>query len=92
MPLLVEGQERPLKQWDFLHCAPWTEHVFVGAGDGPCAILAFGGRYQQGAHLPRQRARRPHGASVPGTTDTGEVAYANLPPDHPVAYQEGWLP
>jgi len=33
--LLVEGQERLLKAWDFVHCPAWTEHVFVGAGDGP---------------------------------------------------------
>src|SRR6185312_15725279 len=30
--LLVEGQERRLKAWDFVHCPAWTEHVFVGAG------------------------------------------------------------
>ena len=42
--LLIEGEERQLKQWDFVHCPPWTEHVFVGAGDGPCALLAVGTR------------------------------------------------
>ena len=40
--LLIEGEERRLKAWDFVHCPAWTEHVFVGAGDGPCAILAMG--------------------------------------------------
>ncbi len=35
--LLIEGEERRLKPWDFVHCPPGTEHVFVGAGDGPCA-------------------------------------------------------
>ena len=38
--LIVDGQERPLKPWDFVHCPPETRHVFVGAGDGPCVILA----------------------------------------------------
>ena len=42
--LLIEGEERPLRQWDFVHCPPWTEHVFVGAGDGPCVILMVGAR------------------------------------------------
>ena len=37
--LLVEGEERLLHTWDFVHCPAGTEHVFVGAGDGPCAIL-----------------------------------------------------
>src|SRR2546430_14418444 len=42
--LLVEGEERRLKAWDFVHCPPWTDHVFVGAGDGPCGLLAVGSR------------------------------------------------
>ena len=42
--LLIEGQERRLRAWDFVHCPAWIEHVFVGAGDGPCAILAVGTR------------------------------------------------
>src|SRR5215218_7529447 len=42
--LLVEGQERPLRQWDFVHCPPGTGHTIVGAGDGPCVVLAVGVR------------------------------------------------
>ena len=42
--LIVEGEERPLRAWDFVHCPPETEHIFVGAGDGPCAILMTGAR------------------------------------------------
>ncbi len=46
--LIVEGQERPLKQWDFVHCPPETRHAFVGAGDGPCVLLcASSGRFQK---------------------------------------------
>ena len=37
--LLIEGEERPLRAWDFVHCPPETAHVFVGAGDGPCVIF-----------------------------------------------------
>jgi uncharacterized cupin superfamily protein len=90
--LLVEGQERPLEQWDFVHCPPWTEHVFVGAGDGPCTILAFGGRTNGEIVYPVNELAAGHGASVPETTNSPEVAYANLPPDRPVPFQEGWLP
>jgi quercetin dioxygenase-like cupin family protein len=25
--LIVEGQERPLRQWDFVHCPPETRHM-----------------------------------------------------------------
>ena len=42
--LLVDGEERLLRQWDFFHCPAGTEHVFVGAGEGPCAILMTGVR------------------------------------------------
>jgi uncharacterized cupin superfamily protein len=42
--LLVEGEERPLRPWDFFHCPAWTEHAFVGAGDAACVILMVGTR------------------------------------------------
>ena len=42
--LLVDGEERLLRPWDFFHCPAGTEHVFVGAGDGPCVILMAGAR------------------------------------------------
>jgi hypothetical protein len=32
---VVEGEERPMKQWDYSHCPPWTEHIVVGAGPLP---------------------------------------------------------
>jgi quercetin dioxygenase-like cupin family protein len=41
---LIDGEERPLKQWDFVHCPPGTEHAFVGTGDGPCVIFMTGSR------------------------------------------------
>ena len=62
--LLIEGQERPLKAFDFVHCPPWTEHVFVGAGDGPCAILAVGGRTHQGLIYPAAEFAQKHNAAV----------------------------
>ncbi len=42
--LVIEGEERHLKAWDFVHCPPWTKHTFVGAGDGPCVIVMAGSR------------------------------------------------
>ena len=45
--LVVEGQERPLRQWDFVHCPPKTKHVIVGAGDGPCVVIAMSSRENQ---------------------------------------------
>ena len=42
--LLVDGEERRLGPWDFVHCPAGTDHVFVGASEEPCAILMIGGR------------------------------------------------
>src|SRR5690349_20580370 len=42
--LVAEGQERPLRAWDLVHCPPHTGHVIVGAGSGPCVVLAIGSR------------------------------------------------
>jgi uncharacterized cupin superfamily protein len=90
--LLVEGEERPLKAWDFVHCPPWTEHVFVGAGGGPCAILAIGGRTGGNVVYPRSELALRHKAGVEEETTEPTVAYAGFREDREVAFQDGWLP
>ena len=40
--LLVEGEERPLRTWDFFHCPPRTAHTIVATGEAPA--LDPGGR------------------------------------------------
>ncbi|MCI0636052.1 MAG: cupin domain-containing protein, partial [Actinobacteria bacterium] len=60
--LLIEGEERPLRAWDFVHCPPWTEHVFVGAGLGPCAILMVGRRPDDAVRYPVAEVALRHGA------------------------------
>src|SRR2546430_1470460 len=63
--LLVDGEERPLRAWDFVHCPPGTEHVVVGAGTGPALVLAAGAR-GEGKEIvyPVSELARRHGASV----------------------------
>ena len=74
--LLVDGQERRLKAWDFVHCPAWTEHVFVGAGDGPCAILMTGARTGDWhVRYPVSELAARHGASVDEETSDPEQAY-----------------
>jgi uncharacterized cupin superfamily protein len=90
--LLVEGEERRLRAWDFVHCPPWTEHVFVGAGDGPCAILAVGVRGGEGLVYPRSELALKHGAGVEREVTTGKEAYARFAPPVEMPYQDGWLP
>jgi quercetin dioxygenase-like cupin family protein len=55
--LLVEGEERRLRAWDFFHSPPWTEHAFVGAGDRPCAILMVGAQVRKRATRSRNSRR-----------------------------------
>jgi uncharacterized cupin superfamily protein len=89
--LLIEGEERKLKAWDFVHCPAWTEHVFVGAGDGPCAVLAMGTRLNDDVVYPASALAQRHGAGVEHETrDPGE-AYAELADDTETPYQDGWL-
>ena len=74
--LLVEGEERPLKAWDFIHCPPGTDHVFVGAGDGPCTLLAVGSRASEEIVYPVSEVAARHGASVETETPNPKEAYA----------------
>ncbi|HEY3205937.1 MAG TPA: cupin domain-containing protein [Gaiellaceae bacterium] len=75
--LLVEGGERRLKAWDFVHCPPGTNHVFVGAGDGPSAILAVGRRPEQEEIVyPVDDVALKHGAGVETETPDPKQAYA----------------
>ena len=77
--LIVEGQERHLKAWDFVHCPPMTRHVFVGAGDGPCLLLGAGARISGRALVyPVDDAALGHRAGVEKETSEGAEAYAQL--------------
>jgi len=79
--LIVEAQERRLGAWDFVHLPPNTRHVFVGAGDGPCAILMVGARREPDTILyPVDEVARKHGAGVDVETPHPREAYARFPP------------
>lgn len=103
---IVEGQERPLRQWDFLHCPAGTNHVIVGAGDGPCVVFAVGSREKHtyrtpdgtiegtddwGAYTVDEAALR-HGAGVEEETNDANVAYTRFPERVATRYRDGWLP
>jgi uncharacterized cupin superfamily protein len=94
--LIVEGDERPLRQWDFVHCPAETKHIIVGAGEGPCAVLAVGARQHQesadwGGYTVDEVALR-HGAGVQQETTQAEEAYARFPDRQPTSCPEGGLP
>ena len=78
---LIEGKEVPLKAWDFVHCAPGTDHVFVGAGTGPCLILMMGARDPNETIVyPVEPVALKSGAGVEAETGEPRGAYANVKP------------
>ena len=75
--LVVEEQERRLRQWDYFHCPPGTRHVIVGAGDGPCVVLMIGARPEAKAlGYPVSELAAKYGASVATATSNPDEAYA----------------
>ena len=80
--LVVEGQERRLKAWDFVHCPPMTEHVFVGAGDGPCVVVGIGARRKGRAlRYAVSETALKYGAGVEEETSDPRVAYGSFADD-----------
>jgi uncharacterized cupin superfamily protein len=104
---IVEGEERPLRRWDFVHCPPGTRHTIVGAGHGPCVVFAVGalehhttgsrvegtqeGREGRSGYTVDETAMR-HGAGVEEETEDASVAYARFPELQSTTYREDWLP
>ena len=94
--VIVEGEERPLRQWDFVHCPVGTKHTIVGAGDGPCVVIAVGAREHAdspdwGGYTVDDTALR-HRAGVEEETTKALEAYAPVPKRTPTRYRDGWLP
>jgi uncharacterized cupin superfamily protein len=94
--LIVEGTERQLRAWDFVHSPPRTKHVIVGAGSGPCLVIAVGSRAHDGQPdslgFTADEVAKRYGASVEQDTMVGDVAYASVPGREASAYRAGWLP
>jgi uncharacterized cupin superfamily protein len=77
---IVEGEERALRQWDFLHCPAGTGHVFVGTGDRPCVLFMVGARPAgKSIVYPRNDAALSRGAGVDEETTSPADAYAPFP-------------
>ena len=94
--LICEGEERPLRRWDFVHCPAGTEHTIVAAADSQCVVLAVGARDRSvgpdwGAYTVEEAAIR-HGAGVETETTETKVAYERFGPSSHAPYREGSLP
>jgi uncharacterized cupin superfamily protein len=91
--LIIEGEERPLRQWDFVHCPPGTKHAIVGTGHNGCALVAVGSREHIGEHCNGgayvyDEAAARHGAAPENPDDP----YARFTPSRPTRCRDGWLP
>jgi uncharacterized cupin superfamily protein len=94
--LIIEGEERPLRRWDLVHCPAGTEHIVLGAGDTPCLVLGLGARERSegpnwGGYTVNEAALR-HGAGVERETADPDQAYARFSEPEPSRYRTGSLP
>ena len=81
--LIVEEEERSLRQWDYFHCPADTRHVIVGAGDGPCAVLMLGARPEvENLSYPASEVAAKYGAAAAKDTADADEAYADWPGEY----------
>ena len=94
--LVVDDEERPLRQWDYFHKPAGVSHTIVGTGSGPSAILAIGAReHQDGPDwggYPLSDVAMKHDAASPEETNDPNVAYGRFPPRQEGEFPEGSLP
>ncbi len=94
--LIIEGEERPLRRWDFVHCPAHTDHIIVGAGESACTVLAIGAREHEGEPgalvYPVNEVALRHGAGVESESEDGREAYAYVEHRRPVQRRDGWPP
>ena len=92
--LLVEGQERPLRRWDLVHCPPDTNHIIIGAGNGSCVVLGIGAndQHEVWGGYPVDEVALRYGAGVEEETSDVEQAYARFHNPVFTNYRNGWLP
>src|ERR671931_1972853 len=88
--LIVEGEERPLRAWDFVHCPAEAKHTIVGAGKQRCIVLAVGARDKStgpgwGGYSVDEAAIR-HGAGVEQETSSPREAYQRFGERRPTSY------
>jgi uncharacterized cupin superfamily protein len=91
--LIAEGEERPLRQWDFVHCPPHVAHVIVGAGEGPSYVLAVGSRLVPNEVLyPVDPVALEHEAGVEIETAVPAEAYAGFAKPSETPFRDEFLP
>ena len=63
-----------------MHCSPGTHHIFIGAGEGPCAILMVGSRSEEEKlHYPPSEVAAQYAAAASEETYSPREAYREWP-------------
>ena len=90
--LIIEGEERQLRAWDFVHCPPNATHLIIGAGSGPCLVIAVGARTRDGQPeslgFTVDEVATRDGASVLSLDDGNVESFR--PPTSTPAHLKGW--
>jgi hypothetical protein len=77
-------------------CDTLNRNDILGAGDGPCVVLAVGAREEhddvEWGGYPIDELALRHAVGVTEETSDAREAYARLPHRRPVRAAEDWLP
>jgi uncharacterized cupin superfamily protein len=74
--LIVQDEERTLRQWDYFHCPPETGHIMIGGSEQPCVLFTFGNRLEGAeTRYEVEPAAAKHDASVATATGSSLEAY-----------------
>src|SRR6185312_10538425 len=90
--LIVEGEERSLRRWDYVHVPRDIPHVIVAAGDGALVVAAGGRLGEKGVFYPADSVAARHGAAAEADTDSPREAYARFGPLVDQQYGGDFLP
>jgi uncharacterized cupin superfamily protein len=91
---VVEGEERPLKKWDLLHCEAGVAHMVKATGNEPLLLACSGARTDEprnGIMYVANDVAATHGISVAADTPDNTIAYAGYEWRW-ADYEDGWLP
>jgi quercetin dioxygenase-like cupin family protein len=90
--LIIEGEERTLRRWDYVHCPRDVPHVIVGGPEG-ALVLAVGSRTgPRGVGYPVDETALKHGAGVEVATSEQSEAYAKFSKLEASTAREEFLP
>jgi uncharacterized cupin superfamily protein len=88
--VIVEGEERPIRAWDYFHCPAGTPHAMVATGNEPMIVISVGARRENVETVyPVDETAQRHGVGVDEEKTRG--AYEGMTFERG-GYREGLLP